>query len=37
LHAKALTDYQEGKMSLARADRFDRQAEVYKKGATTCR
>jgi hypothetical protein len=48
----ALTDYQEGKMSLAEgrrrwakttkvglagADRFDKQAEVYKKAATTCR
>jgi hypothetical protein len=52
LHAKALTDYQEGKISLAEArrrwakttkvglagaDRFDRQAEVYKKAATTCK
>ena len=50
LHAKALTDYQEGKISLAEArqrwakttkvglagaDRFDKQAEVYKKAATT--
>ena len=52
LHAKALTDYQNGKISLAEArrrwavttkvglagaDRFDKQAEVYKKAATTCR
>jgi hypothetical protein len=52
LHAKALTDYQEGRISLAEArrrwakttkvglagaDRFDRQAEVYKKAATTCK
>ena len=52
LHAKALTDYQEGKISLAEArqrwakttkvglagaDRFDKQAEVYKKAATTCK
>jgi hypothetical protein len=52
LHAKALTDYQEGKISLAEArrrwakttkvglagaDRFDQQAEVYKKAATTCK
>jgi hypothetical protein len=51
LHAKALTDYREGKISLAEArrrwdvttkvglagaDRFDKQAEVYKKAATTC-
>jgi hypothetical protein len=51
LHAKALTDYQEGKISLAEArrrwakttkvglagaDRFDQQAEIYKKAATTC-
>jgi hypothetical protein len=52
LHAKALTDYQEGKISLAEArrrwakttkvglagaDRFDQQAEIYKKAATTCK
>jgi hypothetical protein len=52
LHAKALTDYREGKISLAEArrrwdtttkvglagaDRFDQQAEVYKKAATTCK
>jgi hypothetical protein len=52
LHAKALTDYQQGKISLAEArrrwakttkvglagaDRFDKQAEVYKKAATTCK
>jgi hypothetical protein len=52
LHAKALTDYREGKISLAEArrrwdkttkvglagaDRFDKQAEVYKKAATTCK
>jgi hypothetical protein len=52
LHAKALTDYQEGKIGLAEArrrwakttqvglagaDRFDKQAEVYKKAATTCK
>jgi hypothetical protein len=52
LHAKALTDYQEGRISLtearqrwakttkvglAGADRFDKQAEIYKKAATTCR
>jgi hypothetical protein len=52
LHAKALTDYREGKISLtearqrwdqttkvglAGADRFDQQAEVYKKAATTCK
>jgi hypothetical protein len=52
LHAKALTDYQQGKISLAEArrrwakttkvglagaDRFDQQAEVYKKAATTCK
>jgi hypothetical protein len=52
LHAKALTDYQEGRISLAEArrrwakttkvglagaDRFDQQAEVYKKAATTCK
>jgi hypothetical protein len=52
LHAKALTDYQQGKISLADArqrwakttkvglagaDRFDKQAEVYKKAATTCK
>jgi hypothetical protein len=51
LHAKALTDYREGKISLAEArqrwdettkvglagaDRFDKQAEIYKKAATTC-
>jgi hypothetical protein len=51
LHAKALTDYQEGKISLAEArrrwdqttkvglagaDRFDKQAEIYKQAATTC-
>ena len=47
-HAKALTDYREGKISLTRgstplgldhqvglagADRFGKQAEVYKKAA----
>jgi hypothetical protein len=47
-----LTDYREGKISLAEAqrrwdkttkvglagaDRFDKQAEVYKKAATTCK
>ena len=52
LHAKALTDYQEGRISLtearqrwakttkvglAGADRFDKQAEIYKKAATTCK
>jgi hypothetical protein len=52
LHAKALTDYQEGRISLAEArqrwarttkvglagaDRFDKQAKIYKKAATTCR
>jgi hypothetical protein len=52
LHAKALTEYQEGKISLAEArrrwakttkvglagaDRFDKQAEIYKKAATTCK
>ena len=52
LHAKALTDYQQGKISLADArqrwakttkvglagaDRFDKQAEAYKKAATTCK
>jgi hypothetical protein len=52
LHAKALTDYREGRISLAEArqrwdqttkvglagaDRFDKQAEVYKKAATTCK
>jgi hypothetical protein len=51
-HAKALTDYQEGKISLAKArrrwakttkvglagaDRFDKQAAIYKKAATTCK
>jgi hypothetical protein len=51
LHAKALTDYQQGKISLAEAqrrwdkttkvglagaDRFDKQADIYKKAATTC-
>jgi hypothetical protein len=51
-HAKALTDYREGRISLAEArrrwdkttkvglagaDRFDKQAEVYKKAATTCK
>jgi hypothetical protein len=51
-HAKALTDYQNGKISLAEArrrwakttkiglagaDRFDKQAAVYKKAATTCK
>ena len=51
LHAKALTEYQQGKISLAEArrrwdkttkvglagaDRFDKQADVYKKAATTC-
>jgi hypothetical protein len=51
-HAKALNDYQQGKISLAEArrrwdkttkvglagaDRFDEQAEVYKKAATTCK
>jgi hypothetical protein len=51
-HAKALTDYEQGRISLAEArrrwakttkvglagaDRFDQQAEVYKKAATTCR
>ena len=49
---QALTDYREGKISLAEAqqrwdkttkvglagaDRFDKQAEVYKKAATTCK
>ena len=52
LHAKALDDYREGRISLAEArrrwdtttkvglagaDRFDKQAEVYKKAATTCK
>jgi hypothetical protein len=52
LHAKALTEYREGKISLAEArrrwdkttkvglagaDRFDTQADVYKKAATTCK
>jgi hypothetical protein len=52
LHAKALTEYQQGKISLAEArrrwdkttkvglagaDRFDKQADVYKKAATTCK
>ena len=52
LHAKALTDYREGKISLAEArqrwdkttkvglagaDRFDKQAGIYKKAATTCK
>jgi hypothetical protein len=52
LHAKALTDYQEGTISLAEArrrwdqttkvglagaDRFDKQADIYKQAATTCR
>jgi hypothetical protein len=52
LHAKALTDYQQGKISLAEArqrwdkttkvglagaDRFDQQADIYKKAATTCK
>ena len=52
LHAKALTDYQQGKISLAEArrrwdkttkvglagaDRFDKQAEIYKKATTTCK
>ena len=52
LHAKAMTDYQAGKISLAEArrrwakttkvglagaDRFDEQAEVYRKAATTCK
>jgi hypothetical protein len=52
LHAKALTDYQDGKITLAEArrrwdkttkvglagaDRFDKQADVYKKAATTCK
>jgi hypothetical protein len=52
LHAKALTDYREGKISLvearrrwakttkvglAGADRFDKQADVYKNAATTCK
>jgi hypothetical protein len=52
LHAKALTDYRQGKISLAEArqrwdkttkvglagaDRFDKQADVYKKAATTCK
>ena len=52
LHAQALTDYENGKISLAEArrrwavttkvglagaDRFDKQAEVYKKAAATCR
>jgi hypothetical protein len=51
-HAKAVTDYREGRISLAEArrrwdkttkvglagaDRFDKQAEVYKKAATTCK
>jgi hypothetical protein len=51
-YAKALTDYRQGKISLAEArrrwakctrvglagaDRFDKQAEVYKKAATTCK
>jgi hypothetical protein len=51
LHAKALTDYRQGKISLAEArqrwdettkvglagaDRFDKQADAYKKAATTC-
>jgi hypothetical protein len=51
LHAKALTEYREGKISLAEArrrwdkttkvglagaDRFDKQADIYKKAATTC-
>ena len=49
---RAMTDYWEGKISLAEArrrwdtttkvglagaDRFDKQAEVYKKAATTCK
>jgi hypothetical protein len=52
LHAKALTDYQQGRISLAEArqrwakttkvglaaaDRFDRQADIYKQAATTCK
>jgi hypothetical protein len=52
LHAKGLTDYREGKISLvearrrwakttkvglAGADRFDKQADVYKNAATTCK
>jgi hypothetical protein len=52
LHAKALTDYREGRISLAEArrrwdettkvglagaDRFDKQAEIYKKAVTTCK
>jgi hypothetical protein len=52
LHAKALADYREGKISLAEArqrwdkttkvglagaDRFDKQADIYKKAATTCK
>jgi hypothetical protein len=52
LHAKALTDYREGRISLAEArrrwdqttqvglagaDRFDKQADIYKQAATTCR
>jgi hypothetical protein len=52
LHAKALTDYRQGKISLAEArrrwdqttqvglagaDRFDKQADIYKQAATTCR
>jgi hypothetical protein len=52
LHAKALDDYREGKISLAKARRrwdettkvglagadcFDKQAEIYKKAATTCK
>jgi hypothetical protein len=52
LHAKALTDYRQGKISLAGArrrwdkttkvglagaDRFDKQADIYKKAATTCK
>ena len=51
-YAKALTDYRQGKISLAEArrrwdkstrvglagaDRFDKQAEVYKRAATTCK
>jgi hypothetical protein len=51
LHAKALDDSREGKISLAEArrrwdettkvglagaDRFDKQAEVYKNAATRC-
>jgi hypothetical protein len=38
LHAEARRRWDETtKVGLAGADRFDKQAEVYKKAATTCK